>query len=344
MSAPTYFRHDEISGVISDIIPFQSFLSMFFGYEHLSQTKEIHFDKIAKDLRISTFQGPRRPAEVTKQRGFNVSSLKPGYIKDKVTVDNDHVFSRRPGQLLTAPLTPEQNYAASVVDLAAQAVTRLNRRLEWMAAQLFQAGSYNMIGEDVNVTVDFGRNAANTITPTTLWTIANAASATPLEDIQDALDVLVAPAKMIIVGKKAWKAIKRDPKFDKLIYVNLMRSAETGLNFAPTQKDYMSELIYRGEMAGATIYTYMGMYEHPDTGTDTLYIPDDGVMFLPDPMYGWQCYAPIMDAEANYQAMPYYFKNWIEDDPGIPYLMLQSAPLLAHTKINATAYIASGAN
>ena len=158
MSAPTFFTHAEIAAVLSDVNPFQNFLLNFFGREYLSPDKEIHFDKIAKDLRISTFQGYRRPGEVIPQRGYQVASLKPGYIKDKETVDPDHVFIRRPGQPLATPLSPGEQYAASVADIAGRMVERLHRRMELMAVQLFKAGSYNMKGEDLDVTGYFSNS------------------------------------------------------------------------------------------------------------------------------------------------------------------------------------------
>lgn len=338
MATPTFFEHNEIAAVISDVNPFQNFLLNFFGSEHLSPDEKINFDRISPDNRISVFVNPRRAGEVQKQRGFAVDSYKPGYIKDKDLVDPKHVFRRRAGQAFNAPLSPAQQYAAIVADLARGQVERLNRRLELMAAQLLLGGAYNMTGKDLDVNVDFARNVDKTVTLTTTstWTTANSA-VSPIDDLETWLNLTSSPVRTLIVGKLAWKAIRRDPKFDKLIYIDLMTRNQSSLNVGP-QGMSPTGVVYRGNLvsAGVDIYTYTNTYTDPGTNAEVLYIPDDAVVGISDPSNGWRCYAPIWDAAANFMPMPYFMKNWQEEDPGIPYIMLQSAPLLAHTKINST--------
>lgn len=345
MATPNFFEHNEIVSVISDVNPFQNFLLNFFGSEHLSTDEKIHFDRIQADNRISVFVNPRRPGQVAKQRGFSVDSYKPGYIKDKDTVDPKHVFRRRAGQPFNAPLSGAERYAAIVADLASLQVERLYRRLELMAAQLLLNGQYTMTGDDISVDVDFVRNSAltKTLTGSATWTAANT-SVSPIQDIEDWLMSTSAPVRTLIIGKKAWQFLRKDPKFDKLIYVDLMTRGQAMLNQGP-QGMQPNGVIYRGNLvsAGVDIYTYTNTYTDPATGTETAYIPDDAVIGVSESGFGYQCFAPIYDAAANYETMPYFLKNWQEEDPGVPYIMLQSAPLLAHTKINSTFGIRTGA-
>lgn len=342
-----FFTHAEIAGVLSDISPFQRFLLNFFSQGHYSEDEKIYFDRIQEDLRVSIFQGPNRPATVTKQRGFSVEAYEPGYIKDKITVSAKQVIKRRPGQPLSAAMSAEEKFAAIIAQEAQNMLTRFYRRLELMAAQLLIAGSYSMVGEDVNVTVDQERLPANTITKSggTAWKSVNTA-VSPINDIEDAMETAKGVIKTIVMGKLAWAQVKKDPMFEKLIYIDALKGQSNGLLFGPQAKDLsMPEgLIYRGTLGGADIYTYTETYTHPDTGVETLFIPGDGVLLLPDATYGWQCFGLIEDADSNYTTTEYFFKNWVEKDPGIPYLMMQSAPMLLHTKINATVYIGTGAN
>jgi hypothetical protein len=345
MATPTFFSHEEIVAVISDVNPFQSFLLNFFGSEHLSNDEKINFDRLSKDERIAVFVNPRRPGEVNKQRGFSVDSYKPGYIKDKDTIDFKHVIRRRAGQPFNAAVSPEQNYAAIVADLAANQVTKIYRRLELMAAQLLLNGTYDMVGKDLNVNVDFARDAAltETLLTTNRWLDANT-SVSPIEDIEKKLLAVSYPVKTLIVGAAAWRAIKRDPLFDKNVYVDLLTRGQSPLVVGP-QGMSPDGLIYRGNLlsSGVDIYTYTNTYQDPDSGNETLYIPTDAVIGVSDPSFGFQCFAPIQDAAANFMPMPYFTKNWMEEDPGIPYIMTQSAPLLAHTKINSTFALRTGA-
>lgn len=345
MATPTFFEHNEIAGVISDVNPFQNFLLNFFGSEHLSPDEKVNFDRISADNRMAVFVNPRRAGEVQKQRGFQVDSYKPGYIKDKDTVDPKHVFRRAAGQPLNAPLSPEERYAAIVADLAAGQLLRLNRRLELMAAQLLIGGTYNMTGIDIDVNVDFARKAGLTSVKSggAAWTVANT-SVSPIDDIEAMLESVSYPVRTLIVGTAAWKAIRRDPKFDKLIYIDLQTRGQASLNMGP-QGMSPDGVVYRGNLisAGVDIYTYTNTYTNPADGVETLYVPTDSVIGISNPSLGWRCYAPIWDAAASFEAMPYFFKNWQEEDPGIPYIMLQSAPLLAHTRINSTFHIKTNA-
>ena len=345
MAEPTFFTHNEIVDVISEVKPFQNFLLSFFGMEHLSQTKQVHFDKIADDKRIAVFVNPRRPGEVIKQRGQKVVSYEPGYIKDKRTIDPTHVFRRKAGQALNTGITPSERYAATLVDLGLIQVNALNRRLEWMAAQLLLDGTYDMKGDDINVNVDFARDASKTTTllTTSRWLSANSA-VSPVDDVEALMEESEAPIRALIFGKNAFKAFRRDPKFKEQITLDSRLGVEN-LSQMP-QKNGWEDVTLRGTIMGGTvpIYTFTGTYTDPASGVETLFIPDDAVIGASDPSRGYQCYSVIQDADANYEALPYFFKNWVEKDPGIPYLMLQSAPMLAHTKINGTFSIRTGAD
>jgi len=345
MAAPTFFTHNEIVDVITDVKPFQNFLLNFFGQEYLSTDEQINFDKISDDKRIAVFINPRRPGEVIKTRGSSVVSYRPGYIKDKRTIDPTHVFKRKAGQPMNSGLTPSERYAATVVDLALVQVNALYRRLEWMAAQLLLNGTYDMKGDDINVNVDFARKSSNTIALAGVkrWLGANTA-VSPIEDLEDWVEQSEAPVRAIIMGKFAYRALRRDPKFKEQITLD-SRLGVTNLTQMP-QKTSWEDITYRGALYGGTVplYTYTGTYTDPDSGVETPFIPDDALIGVPDSSYGYQCFSTIQDASANYETLPYYMKNWVEEDPGIPYLMLQSAPMLAHTRINGTISARTGAD
>lgn len=345
MAEPTFFTHDEIVAVIGDIKPFNNFLLGFFGQEYLSTDEKINFDKIEDDKRIAVFINPRRPGEVIKNRGSSVASYKPGYVKDKRTIDHTHVFKRKAGQPMNSPLSPSQRYEATLVDLAALQVKALYRRFEWMAAQLLLNGTYDMKGDDINVNVDFGRQADNTINllTTKRWLGANSA-VSPIDDLEDWLTRTTSPVRRIVLGKYAWKAIRNDPKFKDQVNIEALLGREN-LTQMPMQNGW-EDVTYRGTLLGGSVamYTYSATYTHPETGVETLYIPDDAVIMAPDAGFGYQCFATILDSEANYETLPYFMKNWSEKDPGVPYIMLQSSPMLAHSKINATLCARTGAD
>ena len=337
------FTHNEIVAVIRDEVPFQPFLlSTAFGMEYITDDQDINFDQVDPDRRMSIFVNPRVPGQVAPDRGFAVRSYKPGYIKDKASIDPSYVFKRRVGEPLNQRMSNAERYAATVAGQAIDMLTRRDRRLEWMAAQLLLSGTYTMSGTGISVEVDMGRSAGNTVTLTSgdRW---GQTGVSPVTSIQNMLAKTRTPIRNLVMGNYAYADLIKDPTLEKLVYIQLQEGSGASLQFGPMQGT-REGVVYRGTLpsAGVSIWTYTHTYEHPDTGVETLFLPEDAVLFIPDASYGYQCFAAIWDAAANYSGMPYFFKNWEEDDPGTPFLMLQSAPMLAHVKIDGTIALRTG--
>lgn len=342
---PEFFTHMEISEVLSDIVPFQNVILDNFGKELITNDRKIYFDRIEADKRIAVFVSPRVNSKARPKKGFEVDSYEPGYVRDRDLILPDHVFTRMPGEKMAAPMTAAERYRATLVDIAEKQRERLFRRMELMATQLFLTGSYRMKGEGIDVTVNFNRKAENTIVKTgaDTWLDANT-SVSPHADVEEALNTCQVPVRVLYFGNAAWRAFKRDPEFDKIVYTDVLASQNSSLIWKAQQAD-MSGLTYRGTYSDSQIpiFTYTQDYTDPDTGDDTLYLPTDAVVGVPDPGYGWRAFAAIQDVAAEYMGMPYFYKNWAEEEPGNPILTLQSAPMLVHTKINSTFSIRTGA-
>jgi hypothetical protein len=337
------FTHNEIVDVISDNAPFQPFLlDTAFGQSFITDDRQINFDKIDPQKRMSVFVNPRVPGKVTKEKGFAVRTYQPGYVKDKKTVDHDYVFKRRPGESLVMPMTPSERYAATVAAQSLEMLQALRRRLEWMAANLLLLGKYRMTGDSIDVEVDLGRDSSLTVT-LTLGDRWGQTGVSPVTTIQNMLAKTNTPIRHLVMGNYAYADFIKDPTLEKLVYVQLQSGQGASVQLGPMQGT-KEGVVYRGTLpsAGISIWTYTATYDDPDTGDETLYLPEDAVLFIPDASYGYQCFASILDADANYQGMEYYFKNWVEKDPGVPFLLLQSAPMLAHTKMSGTIALRTG--
>ena len=84
------------------------------------------------------------------------------------------------------------------------------------------------------------------------------------------------------------------------------------------------------------IWVYSGFYEHPETGVLTPYLADHTVILTSKQVEGVRAYGAIQDEEAGLQALPYFPKSWVEKDPGLRQLLMQSAPLTVPYRVNAT--------
>ena len=81
---------------------------------------------------------------------------------------------------------------------------------------------------------------------------------------------------------------------------------------------------------------YAGWYEDPATETLVPYLPDYTVLITSPDLEGARAYGAIRDEEAGFQAVPYFSKSWVEKDPAVRILLLQSAPLPVPYRVNAS--------
>lgn len=350
--ALTFFDHAEITGILQEgNLDFQPFMSLNFSSQHITNEDRIYFDKIEADRRISVFQSARLPGVARTSKGYSVESYKPGYIKDKELILPNHVRTRRAGQPMSKPLNPEENYMATMTDKAALLVERFRRSIEIMATNLLLSDSYSMAGDGIlasDSTISFGRDAANTKTllTTARWLDANT-GVKPWDDLEEWLNLpKSAPIRKIVMGNAAWRYLKKSAKFTEMVDLEAMRGTtmDNLPGFQVANPKALGGVTFRGTVygTGIPIYTYTDTYMSL-AGVETLYVPTDAVIGIPDASYGFQCFASIEDANANYMGMEYFMRNWMSEDPANPQIMLQSAPLLAHTKIDSTFGVRTGA-
>ena len=333
----TMSSHEEIMTVIDDTRTFEPFLLKFFTEQHLSDTQKIIWERIPANKRLAPFVLPGRQGVASKRTGSKTEYFEPAYMKPKDTVNFNQTLQRRVGERIGGELTPQQRYDAILSQMARDYDIRWMRTMEQMAGQLFNTGKIVVSGEGYPTqTIDFERNAALGAAATTLW---SAGGATPVADLQKWIMSTTRPVRDILIGMDAFAKLQADPLYDKWVDKNIAGEATVmarGLvdsNRFTQENDYL----YWGATAGAGVrlWTYMGTYTD-DNGVEQPYVPANKVIGIPSGNFGVRCFAAIQDADASFLPLPQFFKNWVEKDPGTPYLMMQSAPLLVHTEINST--------
>jgi hypothetical protein len=89
-------------------------------------------------------------------------------------------------------------------------------------------------------------------------------------------------------------------------------------------------------------WSYNDVYVDPADNTDKSLMPSGEVLLIDrNNVEGVRCYAAIQDIEAlesGEQAATRYFpKTWVEKNPSVRWMLLQSAPLMVPFRVNATA-------
>lgn len=331
------YSSDTLLGVVRTLKPssLNFWLSIAFPRVVTSPDQTINFDTVTRSRRMAAFVAPTLAGVVQTQEGFSTKTFKPAYLKPKDIVDPNHLFKRMAGEAFGGTMSPQQRRAAVVADLLATQREMIERRWEWMAAQVVLNGSVVVAGENYpTVTVDFGRPAGHTVTlgSGARW---GDAGVKPLDDIESWSETVFqasgfAPT-LVVMGAQAWAKLRADTTV--LAQLDIRRGSNLALNIGPGSGESIQ---YRGSDGVREYWTYNDFYEDA-TGTPTRMMdPRDVVLLNPAGVEGVRAFGAIMDTKAGYQAVPIFPKNWEQDDPSAEYIMSQSAPLMVPGRPEAT--------
>lgn len=321
--------------VVSELpAPQPFFLNSFFLQEQVETSDEIHFDVESGRRRLAPFVAPIVAGQVVAQNGYTTKTFKPAYIKDKRVFDSTRAFKRAKGERIGGgDYSPEQRIMSAIKAEMIDQVEMLTRRMEVMAVETLRTGKITVSGELYpTVEVDFGRDGTLT-KALTLGARWGESGVDPLKDVQ-AWSMLVteksgAAANVVVMDVKAWQLFSAAPTVQALL--DRFRGADK-LNATISGSGGR----YMGNIGDFDIWVHADWYENPTTGAVTPYLPDHTVIITGPDLEGVRAFGAIRDEEAGFQALPYFSKSWVEKDPAVRYLLMQSAPLLVPYRVNAS--------
>lgn len=331
------FTTDALVAVVEDLrVPALGLASHYFTTTVTEDTEEIHFDVDNKPRRMAPFVSPLVPGKVVASRGFQAKTFKPAYIKDKRVFHPGRALKRAMGESIGGgDLSPEERMQLLVVRDIQDQLEMLERRMEWMAAKILFAGAVTVTGDQYPSTlVDFGRASGLRVIKTAgnLWSDAGV---NPLDDLQDWSDAMVKATGVamteVTMTVDVWKIFRKNAEVAKRL--DRYRGSSTMQQDAHQREG----MVFQGMVDQFAIYTYSGWYVDETTGVETPFLPAGTVLGAagPDLVEGTRHFGAILDHDVL-KAMPYYPKSWLENDPPMRYLLLQSSPLLVPYRVNAT--------
>lgn len=306
------------------------FLSVFFPGVVTSPDENIHFDHVSEDVVMAPFVSPVVAGKVHKERGGELKTFAPAYVKPKHAVKPGQLLKRRPGESYLGSLTPAQRKQAVVTDNLMRQDKSISFREEWMAAQAILTGSVTVVGENYPAKqVDFGRSAANNITLTggAKWDSVDADTYDPTDDLETWAENASGSINVIVMGKGAWA------KFNSFKSVKEKLDSRRGSSsmMETAAKDLGKVTSFKGYFGDVEIWVYTGQYTDPETGSKLYYMPVNMILLGNKSYDGVRCYGAIQDVDAcdeGIVAAARWPKNWKEQDPSVEYIMTQSAPLM----------------
>ena len=331
------FSTDVLTAVLQSLLGNPQFLlDRYFPITQSEQSEQIHFDVLAGKRRISPFVSPLVEGQVVLSLGYTTNTFTPAYIKDKRVFDMNRPLKRSPGeQIGGGAVSPADRLRMMIAYDMQDQLNMLRRRQECMAGEVLATGKSTISGDKYpTVVVDFGRSATHTIVANPLWTTG---ATTILDNLQDWAQVVLEDTGVwpndIIMPVDVWKVFRANAGIQQVL--NLYRT----IGSAPSL-DFTAQVteggVFMGNVEGFNIYVYSGWFVDPVDGIEKTIIPAKTIIMASPAMMGVQAFGAVRDEEIGLQAVPYYVKSWIQPDPSVRFIMLQSAPLLVPFRPNAS--------
>jgi hypothetical protein len=319
----------------------QFLLDKFFPNVVTSDTEKVSIDIDIGKRRMAPFVSPLVEGKLVEQRRYQTNEFTPAYIKDKRAPDLLKPVRRMIGERIGGELTGEEREMANLVAEMTDQVDIVNRRLEWMAATALATGTLTVYGDGFETAViDYGRDPSLTVglTGAEQWTAANiaAGTASPTANVdawqRQILKMSGAKVTDIVFTTSSWEGFKLDPALKGAI---IFPSLNPMGNIVDPGARIEQGAVYMGHWGQYDLWVYNDWYV--DENNYEVPMLTDGTVLMSGPnLMGTRAFGMIKDPSFNYKAMPYAPKTWVSEDPAQRFIMMQSAPLVIPSRVNAS--------
>jgi len=322
--------------------PGTHFLDRYFPRLQTFDAELVDFDVIQKGgTKLAPFVMPTAAGRPVRSKGSVTKTFKPAYVKPLTEVDPNRPLTRRPGERYGGEMSPAERRAAVVADILLDHRLQITRRKEFMAGEILATGMVTVEGEDYpKVVVDFGRDPALTQAKTgaARW---GEDSVDPIQDLEDNAALTQEksglPATEVTFSPKAWTLFRAHERVERLLDVRRQASGSAELGPIARGGDKPKQR-HVGTIGDFDFWVYDDLAE-ADDGTTLHLMADYQVLQIAPQVAGVQAHGAIRDPRAGYQALEFFPKNWIEENPSAEFVMTQSAPLVVLPLPNGTCSI-----
>lgn len=313
-------------------------LDMFFPNIQTEESEEIHFDVDKSKPKIAPFVSPLVAGKVMTTEGYETYSFKPAYIKDKRQFNPDIAIRRSIGEKIGGDKTGQQRVDAAVKRHLELQLQGLTLRMQWMASSALRTGSITITGENYPTKVmNFGRDASLTkaLTLAARWGETGVSPLADIESWQGEVQALSgAAANTVVMDPKAWALFWADPAVKEHLHKDKL--ADASLRGGPIALGEGEYAIYRGTIGNTEFWTYSEPYVD-DNGNAANFMPDYTVILgSRQRLEGVQAFGMIKDEKSGFKALQYFVKSWLEEDPALRWMLMQSAPIVVPYRPNAS--------
>lgn len=319
-------------------------LDRFFPNVVEYNTEEVAIDVDVGLRRMAPFVSPLVEGKLVESRKYQTNTFKPAYIKDKRAPDLRKPIRRQIGERIGGEYTAAEREMLNIQFEMEDQIDMLNRRLEWMAANALVGAKVTVVGDGFPTTIiDFGRSSDLTVTlsGSDKWPTSVADGATntqPSDDIEEWQTLILKEsgtvATDLIFTSTSWKAFRLDTTIkDNAITFPALSPFGNQVNAGP---QIAKGAVYKGRWGNFDLWLYNDWVIDPLDDIEKPMIPDGAVIMTGPELMGTRAFGVILDPKFNYGAMAFAPKTWVKEDPAQRLLMMQSAPLVIPSRVNAS--------
>lgn len=317
-------------------VPSQFLLDTFFPNAVEYDTEYVSIDVDVGLRRMAPFCAPIVEGKPVEGRKWQTNTFRPAYLKDLRTPDFRRPVLRAIGERIGGALSPEERVQLNLAFEMEDQVQMVDRRLEWMAAQALIDGKYTVAGDGFETTqIDFGRDAALTIDISSTgtnnpWVLDGELPSQNLDIwAQLVLQKSGAAPTDVVFTPGAWALFVSDTRVQKSVWY--LRSGDSRIEFGGGMA---RGAMYKGDWGNYRLWLYNDWYINA-SGAEQPMIPNNYVLMSSPQMEGVRAFGVIMDEDFNYGPLAYAPKTWVEKNPSRRHLLMQSAPLVIPSRVNA---------
>lgn len=317
-------------------------LDRYFGNQVVSDTEFVSIDVEVGQRRMSPFVSPLVAGKMVESRRTETNTFKPAYIKDLRAPDLLRPIRRQVGERIGGVFTAAQREMLNLQYEMADQIDMAHRRMEWMGASALQTGKVTVSGEGFDpVVIDFGRDSALTIALSgdDKWLTevpAGTEYTKPTEDITDWVTTVLqksgAVVEDVVFTTSSWKAFAKDTSLKGAIIMPVLNTSGNNINPGTQVK---RGAVYKGRWGQLDLWVYNDWFIN-DKGEEEPMLTDGNVLLSGADLMGTRAFGAILDPEFNYAALAYAPKTWVEKNPAQRQLMMQCAPLVIPSRVNAS--------
>lgn len=331
-------------GVVPNLMTAQNWLlDRYFRNVVTSDTEFVSIDVDVGLRRMAPFCSPLVEGRMVESRRYQTNTFKPAYIKDKRVPDLRKPVRRQIGERIGGEYTAAEREMLNIQFEMEDQIDNLNRRQEWMAASALVNGTVTIEGDGFETTiVYFGRDSELTVvlSGSDKWPLSVPAGQTntkPSDDIEEWQTRILQKSGSVptdlVFTNKSWRAFRLDTTIkDNAITFPALSPFGNQVNAGPQIE---KGAVYKGRWGNFDLWLYNDWFINPLNNQEEPMIPDGAVLMTGAELMGTRAYGMIIDPAFNYGPMAYAPKTWLEHDPAQRILLMQSAPIVIPSRVNA---------